>query len=295
MTSFEANLRGIGFLLMSILAFILNDTLIKVVSARLPTGEIMVLRGGIALAIMLVLLVASGGHRHWRLALSPIVGWRTVGEVGATVLYLFALFHMPIANASAISQIVPLMTTAAAAMFLGEKVGWRRWVAIAIGFVGVMIIMRPGVAGFDAYSLAALASMAFVSMRDLVTRRLPLGISTLLVATVTAGAVMLSGAALGLAETWSRPNLEELSLLAVAACLLLVGYGTVILAMRHGEMGVMAPFRYAVILFAIALGYAVWGDVPDAYTIIGTAIVVATGLYTIHRERHVARLARAAR
>lgn len=289
MTVFEANLRGIGYLLVSIVAFILNDTLIKLVSARLPPGEILVLRGGFALAIILVLLVMRGDHRQWRLAVSPLIAWRTVGEVGTTIFYLYALFHMPIANVSAIAQIVPLMTTAAAAIFLGEAVGRPRWLAIAVGFVGVMIIMRPGLDGFDAYSLAALASMALVSMRDLLTRRLPAALPTLLVTAISTGAVALSGIALSFSETWPAPSGEDLMLLAAAGSLLLVGYGTVILAMRYGEMSVMAPFRYSVILFAIALGYGVWGDVPDTATILGTVIVVGSGLFTLDHERRLAR------
>lgn len=288
MTSLQANIRGISMVLVSSLVFILNDTLIKLASDRLPTGQIIVMRGAVAFAVVTLLLVATGGHRAWRLALHPLVFWRTVGEVAATVLYLYALFHMPIANISAVNQIVPLMTTAAGAVFLGEAVGWRRWLAIAIGFVGVMIIMRPGLDGFDAYALAALGSMAFITLRDLVTRSFPLGIPTLLVTAVTATAVLVAGLSISTGETWLLPTAHEWLILSGAACLLLAGYGTVILAMRGVSMAVIAPFRYCIIVYAIVIGYLVWGDIPDAYTILGTAIVVATGLYSIHRERRVA-------
>ncbi len=288
MTSLQANLRGISMILLSSLVFILNDTLIKLASERLPTGQILVMRGGVAFLVILAILFATGAHRQWRLVLHPLVFWRTVGEVSATILYLYALFHMPIANISAVNQIVPLMTTAAAALFLGEVVGWHRWTAIAVGFVGVMIIMRPGLDGFDAYALAALGSMAFITLRDLVTRKFPLGIPTLLVTTVTAGAVTVAGFSISFSETWLVPTTHEWTILTGAACLLLVGYGTIILAMRGGSMAVIAPFRYCIIVYAIVLGFLVWGDIPDLHTIIGTAIVVATGLYSIHRERRVA-------
>ncbi|MBZ9937901.1 DMT family transporter [Mesorhizobium sp. BR1-1-16] len=288
MTSFQANFRGISMILLSSLVFILNDTLIKLASDRLPTGQILVMRGGVGLVLILAVLFATGTHRYWRHALHPLVFWRTVGEVVATVLYLYALFHMPIANISAVNQIVPLMTTAAAAIFLGEAVGWRRWSAIAVGFVGVMIVMRPGVAGFDAYALAALGSMAFITLRDLVTRAFPVGMPTLLVTAVTAAAVTLTGGVISLGETWLTPSTHEWVILSGAALLLLVGYGTMILAMRGGSLAVIAPFRYVVILYAITIGYLVWGDIPDSYTIIGTLVVVATGLYSIHRERRVA-------
>jgi len=287
-TPFADNLRGIIMMMLSSFVFIANDTLIKLASDRLPTGQIIVMRGAFALALILTLVFATGTHRYWRLALDRLVLIRTIGEVGATVLYLFALFHMPIANISAVNQIVPLMTTAAAAVFLGERVGWRRWTAIAVGFVGVMIVMRPGVSGFDVYSLAALASMAFITLRDLVTRRFHAGVPTLLITAVTALGVFVMGLGLSIGEEWVTPSRFEWLILAGAAGLLLIGYGCVILAMRHGEVSVVAPFRYSVILFAIALGYLVWGDVPDAYMLIGTAIVVATGIYSFRREQKLA-------
>lgn len=251
------------------------------------------MRGSVAFALIMVFVFATGTHRRWRSVISWPVMWRTIGEAFATLLYLFALFHMPLANVSAINQIVPLMTTAAAAIFLGEAVGWRRWLAIGIGFVGVMIIMRPGMSGFDAYSIAALGSMAFITLRDLVTRKFAPGTSTLLVTAVTAGAVAVMGLAVSVDETWLVPTGNEWLILSGAAALLLIGYCAVILAMLGGEMSVIAPFRYSVIIFAIALGYIVWGDVPDLYTLIGTAIVVATGLFTFYRERQMAMRERA--
>ncbi|PPE77880.1 EamA family transporter [Kaistia algarum] len=294
MSPFAANLRGIIMMMMSSFVFILNDTLIKLASAHLPTGQILVMRGLVALVLMVVVLLATGTYRYWRMALDRMVLWRTIGEVGATLLYLYALFHMPLANISAVNQIVPLMTTAAAAVFLGETVGWRRWTAIGVGFVGVMIIMRPGLSGFDVYSLAALGSMAFISMRDLVTRRMHPGIPTLVITAVTAIGVLVMGAGLSLTETWVDPSREDWLILSGAACLLMVGYGCVILAMRHGAVAVVAPFRYSVIIFAIALGYLVFGDIPDRYMLIGTAIVVATGVYSFRREQKLAARAAAA-
>ena len=287
MTSYANNARGIVMMTLSNLVFILNDSLIKLAGERLPVGQVLVTRGAMALAVICLLLYATGQYRAWRMALNRLVVWRTIGEVAAAVLYLYALFRMPIANISAIGQVVPLMTTAAAAIFLRESVGWRRWTAVGIGFFGVMLIMRPGLAGFDVYSIAALASMGFITMRDLVTRRFAPGIPTLLVIAVTAAAVMLAGLSLSVNEVWPVMALREWMILLSAAGLLLVGYGTSILAMRYGEMSVVAPFRYTGILFAIVLGYVIWQDVPDAYTLVGIAIVVATGIYTFYRERRV--------
>jgi drug/metabolite transporter (DMT)-like permease len=288
MPALANNTRGIIMMVLSNLAFIINDTWIKLASDGLPTGQILFIRGAFAFAAILVIVVATRAYREWRSICNGLVAWRTVGEIGATLLYLYALFNMPIANVTAIGQIVPLMTTAAAAIFLAEPVGWRRWLAVAIGFFGVMLIMRPSLSGFDLYSLAALASMGFITLRDLVTREFNPGTSTLLVIAVTALAVTLAGGGMSVTEDWSWPDMRQWWLLGAAGMLLLCGYGTSILAMRLGAMAVVAPFRYAGIIFAVIIGYMVWGDVPDMLTLIGTLIVVATGVYTFRREMRLA-------
>lgn len=292
MPALADNSRGIIMMVLSNLVFIINDTLIKLVSEGLPTGQILVIRGAISFLLIAAVVFATGTHRQWRAVCNRLVVWRTVGEIGATVLYLYALFNMPIANVSAIGQIVPLMTTAAAAIFLAEPVGWRRWTAIAVGFLGVLLIMRPSVSGFDMFSLAALASMGFITMRDLVTREMPSGVPTLLVVAVTAAAMTATGATLSLVETWPVPSLKQWAILGTASTLLLCGYGTSIMAMRYGAMAVVAPFRYTGILFAVVLGFLVWGDVPDVLTLVGTLIVVATGVYTFRREMRLAQQVR---
>ncbi|MBN9027277.1 MAG: DMT family transporter [Rhizobiales bacterium] len=292
MPALADNSRGIIMMVLSNLVFIINDTLIKLVSEGLPTGQILVIRGAISFLLISAVVFATGMHRQWRAVCNRMVAWRTVGEIGATVLYLYALFNMPIANVSAIGQIVPLMTTAAAAIFLAEPVGWRRWTAIAVGFLGVLLIMRPSVSGFDMFSLAAFASMGFITMRDLVTREMPSGVPTLLVVAVTAAAMTATGATLSLVENWPVPSLKQWAILGAASTLLLCGYGTSIMAMRFGAMAVVAPFRYTGILFAVVLGFLVWGDVPDALTLVGTLIVVATGVYTFRREMRLAQQVR---
>jgi drug/metabolite transporter (DMT)-like permease len=168
---------------------------------------------------------------------------------------------------------------------MGERVGWRRWGAIVVGFIGVLIVVRPGVTGFDMFSLLVLASVLCASVRDLTTRALPAVTPALLVTLATAIAVTVFGAALGLGEGWVQPSWTALFELAGAALLLSVGYFSLILALRVGEMSVTAVFRYVAVVFAIALGILIWGDVPDAFTLLGSAIIVGTGLYTLYRER----------
>jgi drug/metabolite transporter (DMT)-like permease len=295
MADFRDNMRGILAMLACCLFFILNDTCVKAAGAAKPRGPIIVLRG----IVTTVVIVAVAG----RLGLLPSVPalaadrrilLRTTGEVGATVLYLTALLEMPIANISSIAQATPLAITAAGAIFLGERVGWRRWTAVTVGFIGILIIVRPGTEGFNAWALVALGSVLLVTLRDVTTRIIPATIPVAAITVVTSVSVMLSGVAytLALGERWHWPTPVELLLVVGSGAFLLLGFVTVIVAMRHGDISVVAPFRYAFIPYAIAIGWLVWGDVPDAVTLVGIAVVVLTGIYTFYRERKVARLTR---
>lgn len=277
-------LRGIAAMIVSQFAFIANDTLIKLTSDTLPFGEIVFLRGVIASLLIGALALWSGLGRDLALLARRAVGLRIIGELGGTLFYLIALFKMPIANVTIIFQATPLTATAGAALLLGEAVGWRRWTAIVIGFLGVLLVVRPGLAGFDANGLYVLVAVLFVSLRDLSTRAMPTSVPTILLTLATAVAVTAMGAAIGLTERWIMPSGVEWLQLAVAALFLSLGYFLIIAAMRIGEMSVTAPFRYVVVAFAIAIGFFVWGDVPDWLTLLGTAIVVGTGLYTFYRE-----------
>lgn len=287
MTDVRRAFLGIAAMVASQFAFLLNDTLIKLTSEGLPAGEILFLRGLFCSALVGGVAMALGLHRQAASALHAMVGWRVVGELGGTLFYLIALFNMPIANTTIIFQALPLCATAGAALFLGEAVGWRRWAAIVVGFAGVVLVVRPGLSGFDAYGLLVLVSVVFVALRDLATRSVPAAIPTVLVTLTAAVAVGLMGALLGLAEDWQQPRWSDLARLCGAGLFLAVGYFTVILALRLGPIAVTAPFRYVAVVFAIALGFLVWGDVPDALTLAGSAVIVGAGLYTLYRERRV--------
>jgi len=173
-----------------------------------------------------------------------------------------------------------------AALVFGVEVRWRRWLAITVGFTGVLIIVRPAAEGFNAYALLALASVVFCTVRDLAPKRLPEHIPSLLVSTVTAAIVAVCGALLVVpAGGWQPVSGQALALLAGAAVLLLVGYQFIIVAMRTAEISFIAPFRYTALLWSIMLGFIVFGDVPDGPMLVGAAIVVGSGLYALYRER----------
>jgi drug/metabolite transporter (DMT)-like permease len=291
-TPFRENLRGILALTACNLLFLINDTFIKIASEELPLTQIIFFRGVFASLLLVPLVALTGGFRHLEDLLNWPVFFRTVAEVFAAVCFLTALFQIPIANANAIGQVVPLMITAAGALFLGEAVGWRRWTAIVVGFIGVLIVIRPGLAGFTVYSLFAVAAAVFITVRDMTTRVMPRGLPAILVSLLTAVAVMVSGPAFApiLGEAWVVPSGRSLGFIAVAVVFLIGGYITAVEFMRYGDIAVVAPFRYTVIVFAMIVGFIVWGEVPDGLMLLGTAIIAATGVYTFQRERNMARL-----
>lgn len=285
---FRENSKAIIAMMLAMLGFIVNDTLVKVVSERLPLGEIMFVRGIIAIVFVLALSAATGALSQFRHLAHKTVPLRAAAEICATILYLTALFRMPIANVTAILQALPLVVTAAAAIFFAAPVGWRRWSAIGVGFSGVLLIVRPGLEGFDSWALVALGGVFCMAVRDLSTQRMPKNVPTLGVTAATLAGVATVGLVLSTRETWLMPTGYEFALLVGAALFINIGFSFIIIAMRTGDISVVAPFRYSIILWAIALGYLVWGDVPDFMTLAGTTIIVATGIYSFFRERKLA-------
>lgn len=284
------NTRGAVLMMMSMAAFTLNDTFIKSVAGEIPLFQAVFLRG----LLSSLILFAIAYHRGvFRIGISRgdwgVIGWRTFAETSASVAFLTALFHMPIANATSILQSLPLAITLAGAVFFGEKVGWRRYLAIGAGFFGVLLIVRPGSEGFDAYSLLAMEAVGFVVLRDLSTRRLSAQIPSLIVALSGAVSVTLIGAVVTLFYDWQPVSGAPLLRLGGAAIFLVAGYLVSVMVMRVGEISFIAPFRYTSLIWAIVLGIAVFGEMPDRWTLIGSAIVVATGIYTFYRERRLRR------
>lgn len=276
-------------------AFVINDTLMKATSHELPLGQILTVRGFICCIIMLPIVAATSGLA----AVLRIYSWpmfiRNVAEIGSVFAFLAALFRLPMASVSGVLQAVPLVMTAAAAIFLHEKVGWRRWTASAVGLIGVLFIIRPGSGEFSIWYLAAIAAVFFVVARDFSTRFIPRTTPSFAITFVTAIIVTVAGAVFGLTETWVVPGIVTTARLTAAAALVLIGYWCMIEAMRTAEISAVAPFRYSVVLWAMILGYVAFNEVPSVWTLAGSVIVVCAGLYTWHREREVAARLRAER
>lgn len=284
------NLRGALFMVISMAAFTVNDAIAKFVSDSMNMAQVMLVRGVFASMLVGVIAWQSGALTQLRHALNSMVMLRVAGDAAGTLTFLLALQHLPLANVSAILQALPLAVAMGAALFLGEGVGWRRWLAISVGFIGVLIVVRPGVEGFSVHSLLVLACVLFCAVRDLATRRIPEAIPSLLVSAVTSIAITILGAALLPAMGgWTPMQPSMVLYLALAAVLVLIGYQFIIMAMRVGDISFIAPFRYTALLWAIALSIVIFGDFPDSAMIMGSAIIVASGLYTLYRERVVGR------
>jgi drug/metabolite transporter (DMT)-like permease len=279
-----SNARGIAAMVIAMACFVSSDTLIKIVGRDMPVGEIIFVRGLFSVLLILPLAMLTGALRNVRAAMTPTVALRAGSEVGATVFFFSGLVLMPFADAAAIGQFAPLAVTAGAALFLREPVGWRRWLATAVGLAGVLLIIRPGSGAFNPGAILLVFCVLCVATRDLVTRVMGSGIPILLLILVSSVATTLIGPFGLLYETWIRPTPLMIGSLILSAFGVSAGYYGSVVAMRSGEISVVAPFRYASMLFALMWGYVIFGEIPDPLTWLGIAIVVGAGVYMFHRE-----------
>lgn len=285
MPTLSDNIRGALLMMGAMCAYTFNDAFMKALADELPLFQAIFFRGIGAVLCLAVMCKLLGQMRFdltardWKLVLL-----RTAGEMGGTYFILTALFHMPIANVSAILQALPLAVSLAAAVFLGEALGWRRFTAIFVGFIGVLLVIQPGGADFSIFSLYALGSVACVTLRDVVVRRMSNDVPSIMVALIAAISVTAMGAVGSAFTEWAPFSTTSALQLAGATGFLIFGYITSVSAMRFGEIGFVAPFRYTSLLAALLLGVIFFDEWPNSLALIGAAIVVATGLFTLYRE-----------
>lgn len=290
MNTLSDNTRGALLMMVSMAAFTFGDTCVKLASTSLPLSQLLVLRGIFASVVILMIARRLGAlrldlpARDWRL-----IALRALAEVGAAWFFLTALFNMPIANVTALLQMMPLTVTLGSAIFFGEPVGWRRWVAIAIGFGGMLLIVRPGSDGFNEYSVFALIAVLCVTVRDLATRRMSKEVPSLTVTLSASVAVLVFAGFLSLGEEWQPLDARLWMLVAAMSVFIIGGYLFSVLAMRIGEVSVVSPFRYTGLIWALILGWLVFGEWPVALTFIGAGIIMATGVFTLLREAQLRR------
>ncbi|WP_171053978.1 DMT family transporter [Arenibacterium halophilum] len=284
----QPNTRAALFMIASMAAFTMNDTLVKVVGSDVPLFQLVTLRGILASVLIYILAQRFGGV-HFRLSRGDwsLIGLRCLGEVSATYFFLTALMHMPLANVTAVLQVLPLTVTLGAVLFFGESVGWKRAVAIAVGFAGMLLIVRPGPDGFSIYSLYALGAVACVTLRDLSTRRMSADVPSMTVTFLSAVSVCLAAAIASLGSPWQPVAAVDAGLIVLAGVCIAIAYLFSILVMRVGDISFTAPFRYTGLVWALVLGWFVFGDWPSNLTLLGGAIVVGSGMFMFHREKVV--------
>ncbi len=285
MPALSDNMRGALFMVCAMCAYTFNDAFMKALSDEIPLFQAIFLRGVGAVIFLVIMCRVLGQLRfHYAPRDWGLLILRAVGELGGTFFFLTALFNMPIANVSAILQVLPLSVSLAAALILGEALGWRRLTAIFVGFVGVLLIIQPGGADFSSYSIYALGAVTCATVRDIATRRMSPEVPSVFVALIAAIGVMMLGAVGSLFTQWQPFTATSAGQLAGATTFMIFAYIASASAMRFGEIGFVAPFRYTSLLVALILGVVIFDEWPNTLALIGGGIVVATGLFTLYRE-----------
>lgn len=280
------NTRGILAMSGAVVVFIFNDALIKLAAESVPSVQAIGVRGLFATLWCTLALLITGAWRQIHWAAHPRVVFRGVLEAGSAIFYLVALFQIPFAIATAVNLSTPVILTVLAVLILKETVRWRRWSAVIAGFVGVLMVIQPHPGDLNAWTWVALGGTMFGCFRDIFVRFLPVGVPTLVVSFTTALIVAAFGCAWTLVDGWQPMSTRGLGFIAASSLLLAMGYQFVVIALRsNGEFSVIGAFRYGSILWALAIGYVVWGEVPNTLALAGIAVIVASGLYILHRER----------
>src|SRR4051812_18626908 len=283
-SSLRANRRGMFALMGAMASFAVYDMVMKLTAQRYPLGEVITVRGAIATLLVGSIMLALGQTSALRFV-RPLVLTRTMFDGLAMVLFTTALIHMPLAELSAINLVSPLLITAAAVIFLHEEVGWRRWTAIAIGFLGTLLIIRPTPDAFNAWALLGVATAFAGVARDMITRLLDPRVPSIMISFLAAFGSMLIGPVMGLTEQWHPMAWADVGMLAISAVFVASGHMLVVIAFRGTvDVAAIAPFRYTLLIFAGVCGYLGFGEVPDRYAIFGSVLIVGSGLYALHRE-----------
>lgn len=290
------NLNGILMVIAAMAAFTMEDMFIKQLSQAMPVGQILVLLGIGSGTIFASLAMVKGHSLFGRAAWRPVMVLRILAEAAGAMCFATGLALIDLSTVAAVFQALPLVITMGAALFMNEQVGWRRWSAILVGFVGVLLIIRPGLSGFEPASLLVLASVFAIAVRDLLTRLIDRAVSSTVVSFQGCAAFTLAGglllvltpgevAAVTFSQGW---------MIVVATAFGMMGYYGIVVAMRVGDASAVTPFRYSRLLFSILAGMVMFNERPDMMTMLGASLIIGSGLYTFLRERRLARASRLA-
>ena len=278
------NLKGILAMCAAMALFVANDTLVKLATVHVAAHQILFLRGIFASAFVLIAVFWTGMWRHWKEMANRLLLLRCLLEVFVAYTFILALGVLAIADLTAILLLSPLIITAISALALKETVRWRRWLAVILGFAGMLLVVKPGGSGFQAAALLGVVSTIGVAFRDLVTRHLADTLPTLLVATAGILSLTAFGGLLSLGLPWQPLDSHVILLLAGAALTVLLGNVAIIMAFRDVDASAVSPLRYTVIVWAVLAGIVIFGDIPEPTAWLGILLIVGSGLYTLYRE-----------
>ncbi|MSO92537.1 MAG: DMT family transporter [Rhodospirillales bacterium] len=276
-------MKGILFMVGWAFVVTVQDAAIKWVAPHYPPGEIIFLRALITLLTLLPFVARAGGLQALRTRRIGTHAIRAALFMVSMVFFILSVRVMPLVDAVTLTFTGPLFVTALAVPMLAENVGWRRWMAVTAGFIGVVVMLRPTEAALNVAVVLPVASAFACAIRDVLTRKMTF--------TETSVAIVfhsnLGVCILGLATIpfgWTMPTPEHVGLLVFTGSILALSEYLIVQAFRFGEVSVVMPFKYSSVVWAVVLGYWMWADVPDAYTAVGAAFVIGSGLYVLHRE-----------
>ena len=289
------NFKGILLMLIAMAGFTMEDLFMKKLSVNLSTGQILITLG-FGSSLVFALMAKSKGYK-----LTAKIFWskgmliRQFAEGIAAIAFITSLTLIPLSTVAAVFQATPLVITMGAALFVGAAVGWRRWLALLVGLIGVLIIIRPGLNSFDPNVGYVLIAVLFVTVRDLITRKLPMNVPSTIVSFQAFASLIIAGGILIFLSDQKIVGLDKNQIYFVLGGIIfgVIGYYCIVASTRIGEAGVVTPFRYSRLLFAIIIGFLFFNERPDFLTLLGASIVIMTGIYTVLRERYLARRSRA--
>ena len=283
------NRRGVIAMTVGMVCFVLNDTLVKFVSDTLPTSQLIFLRGLMAVLGLFLLAYVTDRSHFSKAGLSHLgnkwVVLRSALDGAASLVYLSALFHMPLGNATAINMSAPLLIALLSGLLLGVHVSGRNWLIISLGFIGVLLVVQPQADGFNAWAWVALAGTLLHALRDLSVRFIAPQIPSMVITIGTALAATVMAGIWSVTTPWHAVSTMHWIMLAAAAVFLSSGYFLLIKATRMADMSVVAPFRYMGLLTAVLAGYVIWEDIPNTMAWCGMLLLVGAGILMLRLNR----------
>jgi len=278
-----APIRGIAYMVFAMFLLTVGDALTKWVGTHLPVGQVIFFRALFIYIPIVFIIHRSGGLAVLRVTDRKGLIIRALFYVSATATISTSMILLPLADAVALLFAGPLFVTALATPMLGEHVGWRRWAAVTAGFAGVVIMLRPTPDAIQILAILPIVAALFSALRDVTTRRISATENSTAIM-FWSNALLLVGAACSAPFGWKPMGFDDLWQLALMGIIVGIAHWVMIEAFRLGEAALVAPFKYTGIVWGTLFGYLFWHTVPDAFILTGGALVVASGLYILHRE-----------